>query len=743
MALSPLYIAGSNLQDYLVDKTTGQPLAGGRIYSFKTDGITPKPLFQLTGNNFVPLQNPILVSEAGTPQDSSGNNIKIYYYPYDADENIELYTIIVKDPLGLPQFTLSQFPPNVVAQNVPVTAEPAPIPSYLIGWDFATNPAQFLGPSLGPQATGGNKGSFYAWDQTIVFQNTTNGVTINQGYNGEFIITAALANVQAAIIQYLDGTIVNEILNNNLCVGVSTKLTSTLASIQGNVSLWWGNGDVTSQLATGNFTSIVNTLNPATGYPTVINPTIGGSWSEIPNPNGAAQFNVLPSTNTNFNFNGFSGWSLGGTEATQNATLFAIVIGFGQMNQGDTISIAFASCGPGNIPGPPIYKTPSQVLLECSNTYCKSFSTALPPAQGAGNANVQAFLSTSTGVTEGFSPTISFPVEMEYPPKITIYNPAAANANIRNFTTNADTTNAQTQFFNTKGFSVNFNGDASCAVGNLLGFHWSADIRRGVAGTYTVNYMVVAGGGGGGMYSGGYSGGGGGGGGVLIGEVIVGPGSIYSVIVGAGGTGGTGAGPLAGYLGSNGGNSSFFSFIALGGGGGGGGTFLALPGGSGGGGMGWTKDIAGGLGSQGQGNNGGSGITNANSYSGGGGGGYQAVGGAASLSQGGNGGIGYTLPVTTQVYGSGGGGGASSLLVGGNGGTNAGNGSNGGVATAGTANYGGGGGGNSGGIDAAAGGSGVVIIYYLSPIQRGTGGNVSQSGGYFIHTFLASAQYTA
>ena len=43
---------------------------------------------------------------------------------------------------------------------------------------------------------------------------------------------------------------------------------------------------------------------------------------------------------------------------------------------------------------------------------------------------------------------------------------------------------------------------------------------------------------------------------------------------------------------------------------------------------------------------------------------------------------------------------------------------------------------------AGAGGSGIVIIRYAGS-QRGTGGTVTSSGGYTIHTFTSSGTYTA
>jgi hypothetical protein len=93
----------------------------------------------------------------------------------------------------------------------------------------------------------------------------------------------------------------------------------------------------------------------------------------------------------------------------------------------------------------------------------------------------------------------------------------------------------------------------------------------------------------------------------------------------------------------------------------------------------------------------------------------------------------------TSVFRGGGGAGASTGTPG-----TGGNGGGGDQSTAGTANTGGGGGGASGDVGAtgAAGGSGVVIISYLGP-QRATGGTVTSSGGYTIHTFNSSGSYVA
>jgi hypothetical protein len=44
--------------------------------------------------------------------------------------------------------------------------------------------------------------------------------------------------------------------------------------------------------------------------------------------------------------------------------------------------------------------------------------------------------------------------------------------------------------------------------------------------------------------------------------------------------------------------------------------------------------------------------------------------------------------------------------------------------------------------NSGAGGSGVVIVRYFVP-QRASGGNISYSSGYTIHTFTTSGTFTA
>lgn len=244
----------------------------------------------------------------------------------------------------------------------------------------------------------------------------------------------------------------------------------------------------------------------------------------------------------------------------------------------------------------------------------------------------------------------------------------------------------------------------------------------------TLEALIVGGGGGGGSSAGG----GGGGGGVKTPTPSAGVGA-YTITVGAGGAAGV-----------SGGNSSAFGTTATGGGRGGSDTGTGANGGSGGGGGGApsvaSATPAGGTGTGGEGNDGAAGSRTTGHAIGGGGGGASAAG------SGKNGGAGTSSSIsgTATTYGSGGGGGTGSADAAGTGGTGAGNGGQDAASgTAGTANRGGGGGGaGANGGTAGAGGSGVVIVRYLTGAITATGGTVTTSGSYTVHTFTTSGTFT-
>jgi len=247
-----------------------------------------------------------------------------------------------------------------------------------------------------------------------------------------------------------------------------------------------------------------------------------------------------------------------------------------------------------------------------------------------------------------------------------------------------------------------------------------------------IDYLVVAGGGGG-------QDGGGGAGGLLSGSACLSP-LTYIIKVGNGGSGS---------LAQNGETSSI-SFtsasIAIGGGRGGDGNTAVGNGGSGGGG-GYINNN-GGIGTIGQGFNGGDvGFI----LAGGGGGGASQKGFNAnqdfpSFQNPGNGGSGSQW-LDGIYYAGGGGGGAGYNNVTGSGGIGGGGyGSNDlNAAQNGFPNTGGGGGGSYDGalsLVPGNGGSGIVKIRYFGSGSLAVGGQISYSGSYTYHTFTSSGTFT-
>ena len=267
--------------------------------------------------------------------------------------------------------------------------------------------------------------------------------------------------------------------------------------------------------------------------------------------------------------------------------------------------------------------------------------------------------------------------------------------------------------------------------------------------TGEVDYLIVGGGGGGGACALDNRAGGGGGG---AGGLLTGTGSVsvfsYPIVIGAGGTGST----TTDSSGTNGGNSSAFGLTAFGGGGGG--TALNISGSAGGSGGGCSARTGsaptGGLGTPGQGYDGGTPFVSGQRPAGAGGGGASEAGKAGVLLDensfyGGDGGNGLSIDINgTPTYYAGGGGGSqwedycevnppNDCISGGTGGL--GGGGNAVVFTGttttmeilipaqdGQPNTGGGGGGGAKStetptlsMDGGDGGSGIVIVRYRIP----------------------------
>lgn len=125
----------------------------------------------------------------------------------------------------------------------------------------------------------------------------------------------------------------------------------------------------------------------------------------------------------------------------------------------------------------PIQFTPfEEELQRCQRYYEKSFYYSVAPAQNVGLASGYfSFATVGTGGVATNSPSgPSFKVTKRSVPTVTLYNPSAANAQIRNFTDTADCSSSTAADITEQRFNFNFTGNAAQSVGDLMLVYWAA-----------------------------------------------------------------------------------------------------------------------------------------------------------------------------------------------------------------------------------------------------------------------------
>ncbi len=116
---SPSLLVTSNaLEENLFDKITGLPLSNGVVTFYQDNNRTTlKNIYQQTGvfgaYTYTALPNPMTLNADGTTSDGSGNNVKIFYYPFDESNPVQTaqaYFITVYNSAGQFQFSRANFP---------------------------------------------------------------------------------------------------------------------------------------------------------------------------------------------------------------------------------------------------------------------------------------------------------------------------------------------------------------------------------------------------------------------------------------------------------------------------------------------------------------------------------------------------------------------------------------------------------------------------------------------------------
>lgn len=109
--------------------------------------------------------------------------------------------------------------------------------------------------------------------------------------------------------------------------------------------------------------------------------------------------------------------------------------------------------------------------------YEKSFEYATAPAQNAGTTGAFRHPAVVAAAAVNRLAAVPFRARKRATPTVTLYNPSAANAQVRDANAVADCTSSSAASVSETQFAVNCTGAAGTAVGNALIYHWTADAR--------------------------------------------------------------------------------------------------------------------------------------------------------------------------------------------------------------------------------------------------------------------------
>lgn len=123
MAIDTLYVPLFTIEEVILDKDTGLPLAAGVVTFYRDSQRTqPKSVFQISGSSpnytFVDVGNTLVLGLSGTFVDGNGDPFVPYAYPYDSQGDIDLYYVTVESEGAVDQF-VRQAVPYVNTQSSP------------------------------------------------------------------------------------------------------------------------------------------------------------------------------------------------------------------------------------------------------------------------------------------------------------------------------------------------------------------------------------------------------------------------------------------------------------------------------------------------------------------------------------------------------------------------------------------------------------------------------------------------
>lgn len=115
-------------------------------------------------------------------------------------------------------------------------------------------------------------------------------------------------------------------------------------------------------------------------------------------------------------------------------------------------------------------------LARCQRYYQKSFRPDITPGQNRGLGTGEYRFAGAIAGAGTLQATVPLITPMRsYAPTVTLYNPSAANAEVRNVTDGADASTSSAVVQGDKNFILQATGNAGATAGDIFAVHWAAD----------------------------------------------------------------------------------------------------------------------------------------------------------------------------------------------------------------------------------------------------------------------------
>lgn len=204
--------------------------------------------------------------------------------------------------------------------------------------------------------------------------------------------------------------------------------------------------------------------------------TLVAAWNaDTVNPTLGANISVIGSVKSCAVTTAWQQFYVTATIPTNTVNLFVAIWSDTNFAVNDVLYLAEAGLYTGSQTRAWSFRPIQQELALCQRYFCKTFDIDTAPATATGGNNSIAFMAGKAGAAANLV-TWRFPVEMRATPTVTIYNPSAANAQVRDASAGVDCSATSTPYVGSQAVTVQATGNAATAVGNQLLLHASASV---------------------------------------------------------------------------------------------------------------------------------------------------------------------------------------------------------------------------------------------------------------------------